>query len=116
MDDAPRPAKPALAQHQLVTCTTCVHVGGHCDPGFRLMARLRQAVEALGTGADFEISGTVTLTACQRSCRLVWRATTEATWVFGDVSEASEIGDLVRGVGQVPEGQAVLISRLGPLQ
>ena len=83
------------ARHQILVCQTCRHKGDTCQPGLQLLERLRLAIAAAGLGDGFEVSGTACMAGCDRPCTVAWRATSKATWLFGDISPDEDIDDLV---------------------
>lgn len=86
------------ASHRITVCTACRHTGSDCRPGYELLARLRDAMNRAGqaTGALFEISGVACMAGCDRPCTVAYQATDKATYLFGDIDPADDIGDLVR--------------------
>lgn len=114
--------------HQMHVCTVCRHSGAACAPGLALLDRLRGAVATAAPDEAFEISGTACLTGCSAAggagCAVGWRATTTATWFFGDIDPDQPIETLI-AFAQRPEGPdggglkrpaAVIVTREGPLQ
>jgi predicted metal-binding protein len=102
MDDVPRRpvATPSYAvaqsaRHQILVCKACKHPGQTREPGYRLLKRLRAAIDAAGLGDECEVSGTACLAGCDRPCTLAWRATGKATWLFGGIDPAQPIDDLI---------------------
>ena len=112
----------ALPAQRIRLCIDCRHQGEACLPGLMLMGRLTAAIDSAKLGAEFEISGTAQITACSRPCQLVWRATAQGAWVFGDVADDVDLEDLVArarraeqgfGQAQVPGSAAAIVSRAG---
>jgi predicted metal-binding protein len=87
------------APHQILVCKACKHKGQTCEPGFKLLKRLREAIATAGLDDAFEVSGTACLAGCVPDhggpCVVGWRATAKATWLFGDIDPAQPIDDLV---------------------
>ncbi|WP_299847471.1 DUF1636 domain-containing protein [uncultured Paracoccus sp.] len=87
------------APHQILVCKACKHKGATCQPGLRLIERLRAAIAAAGLGDSFEVSGTACLAGCVPAhgnpCVVGWRATAKATWLFGDIEPGQPMDDLL---------------------
>jgi predicted metal-binding protein len=104
-DLARRPvATPAFAvrqtaPHQILVCKACKHTGLVCEPGHKLLKQLRDAISSSGLSGDFDVSGTACLAGCVpshgRGCVVAFRASTKATWMFGDIDPAEPIDDLI---------------------
>jgi len=86
------------ASRRITVCIACRHTGSDCRPGLDLIARLRAAIDKAGEarGALFEISGVACMAGCDRPCTVAYHATDKATYLFGDIDPADDIGDLVR--------------------
>ncbi len=92
----PRPAAPsAPAPHRTLFCQPCRHTGQPCGPGLALLGQLRLAIAAAGPRAGFELTGSARLEGCIRPCPVVWRASAEAGWLFGDVEPGEDVEALV---------------------
>lgn len=91
--------------HNITVCTSCVHKGKHCRPGYDLIAKLRHAIDAAGPAvtAKFEISGVACMAGCDRPCTVAYYGTGKATYLFGDVDPDVNIDDLVAFAAQYAE-------------
>lgn len=88
---------PMRARQDVTLCTICPHKGTACQTGFALMAQLQKAIAAAGDSIEdgFEISGYAEMAGCDRPCLLAYHATRDATHLFGDVAEGTDIDALV---------------------
>lgn len=83
-------------RHQILICQDCRRKDKPCWPGLVLLENLRAAVAKIKPLAqDFEISGTACMAGCDRPCTVAWRATSKATWLFGDIEPETDIDALV---------------------
>lgn len=84
-------------QHRITVCTSCKHKGTSCRPGFDLIEKLRAAIDAAGDtiGDDFEVSGVACMAGCDRPCTVAYHGSRKATYLFGDIDPAVDVGDLV---------------------
>ena len=87
------------APHQVLVFKACKHKGEACKPGFALLKKLRDAIDAAGLGEHFEVSGTACLAGCVPDhgapCIIGYRATEKATWLFGDIGPDRPLDELV---------------------
>lgn len=83
--------------HQISMCTMCRHKGVACQAGYELIARLNKAMMTAGDSLteDFEISGTATLTGCDRPCLVAYHSSLEGSYLFGDIDPDVIVDDLV---------------------
>ncbi|MCG7494465.1 DUF1636 family protein [Thalassobius sp. Cn5-15] len=84
--------------HKVSICTPCAHKGGSpCQAGYDLIHRLRRAIEMTGDSVaeDFEISGTASVTGCDRNCTLAYHSTRDTSHVFGDVAPDEDVDTLL---------------------
>ena len=83
--------------HRITICTSCRHTGSDCRPGYALIDRLRQAIDAAGDAIaqDFEVSGVACMAGCERPCTVAYHATRKATYLFGDIDPDEDIDDLL---------------------
>jgi predicted metal-binding protein len=109
------------SDQRIILCTDCPHRGGHCAPGYAILARLQMAVAAAGDTLedDFQIEGSTALQSCdrpgRRSCTLAWRASRRQTWLFGDVAAEADIDALVRAAGTPAHAPATIITAHSPI-
>ena len=85
------------ATHRITVCTNCRHVGKPCRPGLDLLTHLQAAISQAGAALsdDFSLEGSVCMAGCERPCTVAFQATAKATYLFGDIEDASDIGALV---------------------
>lgn len=85
-------------KHRITICTSCKHTGEHCNPGILLVDKLRSAMAATRNfvKTDFEISGFVSKTDCDRPCTIAYQSSHDEIYIFGDVNPQSNITDLVQ--------------------
>jgi predicted metal-binding protein len=83
--------------HRITVCTSCRHAGEACRPGHELIARLRAAIAAVGDAVTeaFEVSGVACMAGCERPCAVAYQASGKATYLFGDIDPADDVGDLI---------------------
>lgn len=83
--------------HRITVCTSCKHKGTTCSPGFELIEKLQAAIIEAGDAIaeDFEISGVACMAGCGRPCTVAYHGSRKATYLFGDIDPAQEVGDLV---------------------
>jgi predicted metal-binding protein len=89
--------KAKEATHRITVCTNCRHVGKPCRPGLDLLTHLQAAISQAGAALsdDFSLEGSVCMAGCERPCTVAFQATAKATYLFGDIEDASDIGALV---------------------
>lgn len=97
------------APHRITVCTQCTHKGTDCRPGYELIAKLRQAIDAAGgaVAEEFEISGVACMAGCDLPCTVAYHGSAKATYLFGDIDPGEDIGDLVafaRQYAELPNG------------
>ncbi|MGC9370011.1 MAG: hypothetical protein ACP5DX_10775 [Paracoccaceae bacterium] len=80
------------------SCTTCRHSGAPCPAAARLAERLTAALRLSDpfTAEDFEITGSVRLTGCERSCAALYAASKGAVRIYCDVDEDADTDALDR--------------------
>lgn len=85
-------------KHKITICTSCKHTGENCHPGIVLVEKLRTAMAATRNfvKTDFEISGFVSKTDCDRPCTIAYQSSNDEIYIFGDVTPQSNIGELVQ--------------------
>jgi len=85
------------SSHKITVCIACRHKGGGCQPGYDLIARLRDAMDKAceTTTALFEVSGVACMAGCDQPCTVAYHASNKATYLFGDIDPADDIEDLV---------------------
>lgn len=83
--------------HRITVCTNCRHVGKPCRPGLDLLKHLQLAIFQAGAALadDFSLEGSVCMAGCERPCTVSFQATAKATYLFGDIEDASDIDALV---------------------
>ena len=83
--------------HRITVCTNCRHVGKPCRPGLDLLKHLQLAISQAGAALadDFSLEGSVCMAGCERPCTVSFQATAKATYLFGDIEDASDIDALV---------------------
>ncbi|MGY5805169.1 DUF1636 family protein [Rhizobium sp. LEGMi12c] len=83
--------------HRITVCTNCRHVGKSCQPGLDLLKHLQLAISQAGAALadDFSLEGSVCMAGCERPCTVSFQATAKATYLFGDIEDASDIDALV---------------------
>lgn len=97
----PNTPHPNTAQqaprHQITVCLACRHTGDACRPGQALIEKLRAAIAAAGPAlaADFAVSGVACMAGCARPCTVAYHGTAKATYLFGDIDPAEDIGALL---------------------
>lgn len=89
--------KAKAAAHRITVCTNCRHVGRPCRPGLDLLKHLQAAISQAGRtlSDDFSLEGSVCMAGCERPCTVAFQATAKATYLFGDIEDAADIGALV---------------------
>lgn len=107
--------------HRITVCTSCRHTGTECRPGYELINRLRQAIEAAGGAVpeDFEISGVACMAGCDRPCTVAYHGSRKATYLFGDIDPETDIDDLVSFAKQyayLHDGWCSSVDRPGKLR
>ncbi|PSL18477.1 DUF1636 family protein [Shimia abyssi] len=107
--------------HKITICTSCKHKGETCKPGYELIDRLRQAIEAARDTIpeDFEISGVACMAGCDRPCTVAYHGSRKATYLFGDVDAEADIDDLVtfaRDYAYLHDGWSTSVDRPGKLK
>lgn len=108
-------------KHRITICTSCKHKGTECRPGFELIEKLRKAIETAGDAIpeDFEISGVACMAGCDRPCTVAYHANRKATYLFGDIDPAVDVGDLVTFAQQyayLHDGWCSSVDRPGKLR
>lgn len=85
-------------KHKITICTSCKHTGENCHSGIFLIEKLRSAMAATRNlvKTDFEISGFVSETDCNRPCTIAYQSSNDEIFVFGDVNPQSNISELVQ--------------------
>jgi predicted metal-binding protein len=88
--------------HQITVCTSCKHKGTACRPGYELINKLRQAIDAAGDSiaSDFAISGVACMGGCDHPCTVAYYGTGKATYLFGDIDADVDVDDLVTFAAQ----------------
>lgn len=107
--------------HRITICTSCKHKGTQCRPGFVLIEKLRAAIDTAGDtiAEDFEVSGVACMAGCERPCTVAYYGTRKATYLFGDIDPAKDIGDLVtfaKHYAQLDDGWCSSLDRPGKLR
>jgi predicted metal-binding protein len=107
--------------HRITVCTSCRHKGTQCRPGYDLIEKLRQAIAAAGDTLpeEFEVSGVACMAGCERPCTVAYHGTKKATYLFGDIDPATDIGDLVtfaRQYAYLYDGWCSSVDRPGKLR
>ncbi len=89
--------KEKEATHRITVCTNCRHFGKPCRPGLDLLRHLQAAISQAGAmlSDDFSLEGSVCMAGCERPCTVAFQATAKATYLFGDIEDAADIGALV---------------------
>ncbi|MBN8952356.1 MULTISPECIES: DUF1636 domain-containing protein [unclassified Rhizobium] len=89
--------KAKEAMHRITVCTNCRHVDRPCRPGLDLLKHLQAAMSEAGEALsdDFSLSGSVCMAGCERPCTVAFQARAKATYLFGDIEDATDIGALV---------------------
>ena len=88
MDNADRQAQ------RVTVCRDCSHMAAPCLPGLELLKHIQAAIGEAGVlSGDFGLEGSVSMTRCARTCMIIFQATVNATFVFGDMCD--DIGELV---------------------
>lgn len=87
----------AYRQAQRITVyTDCTHMAAPCLPGLELLRHVQAAIDqASVVSDDFSLEGRVCMARCARPCTIAFQATSSATFVFGDMSDEADIGELV---------------------
>ena len=62
-----------------------------------LLRHLQAAISQAGAmlSDDFSLEGSVCMAGCERPCTVAFQATAKATYLFGDIEDAADIGALV---------------------
>lgn len=83
--------------HRITVCISCRHKDTTCQPGYELVNRLRNAIDAAGDSIaeTFEISGTACMAGCDHPCTVAYHATRKASYLFGDIDPNEDIDALV---------------------
>lgn len=107
--------------HRITVCITCKHKGTACQPGYELIAKLREAIDAAGDSIPeaFEVSGVACMAGCDRPCTVAYHGTRKSTYLFGDIESDSDIEDLVafaRQYAHVHDGWTTSFDRPGKLK
>ncbi|MEM1377171.1 MAG: DUF1636 domain-containing protein [Pseudomonadota bacterium] len=107
--------------HRISVCTSCRHKNTECKPGYALIERLREAIEAAGDAVteDFEISGVACMAGCSRPCTVAYHGTRKATYLFGDIDADEDIEDLLEFARQyavLHDGWCSSLDRPGKLR
>ena len=107
--------------HRISVCISCKHKGTNCQPGYELIAKLRQAIDEAGDAIpeDFEISGVACMAGCDRPCTVAYHGSRKATYLFGDVEPETDIEDLVtfaRQYAHLHDGWCSSVDRPGKLR
>ncbi|MEX3017614.1 DUF1636 family protein [Gymnodinialimonas hymeniacidonis] len=107
--------------HRISVCTSCKHKGATCEPGYDLIKRLREAIDAAGDAIPeaFEISGVACMAGCDRPCTIAYHGTRKATYLFGDIDADEDIEALVafaRQYSVLHDGWCSSVDRPGKLR
>ncbi|OAN93049.1 DUF1636 family protein [Sulfitobacter geojensis] len=107
--------------HRITVCTSCKHKGTTCRPGFELIEKLQAVIIEAGDAIaeDFEISGVACMAGCGRPCTVAYHGSRKATYLFGDIDPAQEVGDLVTFAQQythLHDGWCSSVDRPGKLR
>lgn len=86
---------PRMRPQRILRCTACRHGSPACSPGIDFLTRLGAAIALAPVGADFELVGSASLICNGQLCPAVWRATADATWLWGDVAPDVPIAALL---------------------
>ncbi|WP_417250637.1 DUF1636 family protein [Celeribacter sp.] len=86
-----------MPNHSITVCTSCRHKGTTCKPGFQLIEKLKDAIEAAGDAVsdDFEISGVACMAGCDRPCTVAYHGSRKAAYLFGDIDPDADVDALV---------------------
>ena len=107
--------------HKISVCISCKHKGTACQPGYELIAKLREAIDSAGAAIpeDFEISGVACMAGCDRPCTVGYHSSRKATYLFGDIDPDTDIEDLVsfaRQYAHLHDGWCSAFDRPGKLK
>ncbi len=107
--------------HRVSVCISCRHKNSDCRPGFELIAKLREAIQAVADTVtrDFEISGVACMAGCDRPCTVAYHGTRKATYLFGDIDPDEDIEALVafaRQYAHLHDGWCSSVDRPGKLR
>ncbi|WP_319412107.1 DUF1636 family protein [uncultured Cohaesibacter sp.] len=82
---------------QISLCSSCQHTKSNCTAGYELAQTIADALCRAAPMLEdgFEISGYSNLYGCPERCLAGWRATLDAVYFFGDVTEKQDLNDLV---------------------
>ncbi|WP_110804453.1 hypothetical protein [Rhodobacter viridis] len=105
-----------MRPQRILRCTACHHGSAACSPGIDFLARLGAAIALAPVGAEFELVGSASLICNGQVCPAVWRATADATWLWGDVAPDVPIaalldtgeGDCVIAAAEIMTGAVVV--------
>jgi len=90
-----------MRPQRILRCTACRHGNPACAPGIAFLSRLGAAIALAPVGAEFELVGSASLICNGQVCPAVWRATADATWLWGDVAPDVPIAALLgTGAGE----------------
>ena len=83
--------------HKITVCTSCKRKGTQQRPGYELIEKLRGAIRAADDAAtnDFDVAGVACMAGCERPCAVAYHGTGKATYLFGDMDPAEDVGDLL---------------------
>ncbi len=115
MTTIPRDLRVPGALPPMRMCQDCPHRGTVCGPGLMLLNRLQGAIATARMGPEFELTGTLAVEGCVRPCLLAWRVSASGAWVFGDVTEGTDVDALVAAMQLEARPAAVLMTRAGLL-
>jgi predicted metal-binding protein len=107
--------------HRISVCISCKHKGKSCQPGYELIAKLREAIDSAGEAIseDFEISGVACMAGCDRPCTVAYHGSRKATYLFGDIDPETDVDDLVsfaRQYAHLHDGWCSSVDRPGKLR
>ncbi|WP_299392488.1 DUF1636 family protein [Pelagibius sp.] len=91
------PPQPSDQSHRIAVCTTCRPVQSASAPGWELIRRLRAALASAAGGVAQRFSGfgIACMAGCARPCTVAFQASGKATYLFGDIDPADDVGPLV---------------------
>ncbi|WP_166416937.1 DUF1636 family protein [Cochlodiniinecator piscidefendens] len=108
-------------QHRITICTSCKSKGTEDRPGYKLITKLRAAIDAADNVAseDFQVSGVACMAGCDRPCTVAYQGAHKATYLFGGITPEDDIDDLIafaRQYAVLGDGWCSSVDRPGKLR